>query len=70
MALSFISGINENKIIKNQLDSIERGKLSRAVRVLKDSGLYIEYFPNYSMKDIENCIKRNLRVHKANYVFN
>lgn len=69
MALSFISGINENKIIKNQLDSIERGKLSRAVRVLKDSGLYIEYFPNYSMKDIENCIKRNLRVHKANYIF-
>lgn len=69
MAVAFIANVNEGKIIKNQLDAFETQRVERAVQILKESELYIEYFPNYSMKDIENCIKRNLRIHKANYIF-
>jgi replicative DNA helicase len=69
MAIAFISGVSENKIIKNSYDAIEAERIKEAMKVLRESALYIEYFPDYSMKDIENCIKRNLRIHKANYVF-
>lgn len=69
MAIAFISGVPENKIIKNSYDAIEAERIKEAMKVLRESALYIEYFPDYSMKDIENCIKRNLRIHKANYVF-
>lgn len=69
MALAFISQVNESKIIKNQMDALEAERVAKAIQILKESELYIEYFPNYSMKDIENCIKRNLRVHKAKYIF-
>lgn len=68
MAIAFLSGVNENKIIRNEYDAIEAERVAHAMKVLKESELYIEYFPDYSMKDIENCIKRNLRVHKAQYV--
>ena len=69
MAIAFLSGVNENKIIRNEYDAIEAERVAHAMKVLKESELYIEYFPDYSMKDIENCIKRNLRVHKAQMCF-
>ena len=68
MAIAFLSGVNENKIIRNEFDAIEAERVAHAMQVLKESELYIEYFPDYSMKDIENCIKRNLRTHKAQYI--
>ena len=69
MALAFIAGVNENKIIRNTCDAFERQRVEKATQILHEAQLYVEYFPNYSMKDIENCIKRNLRVHKAKYIF-
>lgn len=69
MALSFIGCIPENHIIRNTLSFEEQERLQMAVQILHRSKLYIEYFPDYSLKDIENCIKRNLRVHNATYCF-
>lgn len=69
MALAFISGVSENKIIKNELGFNELERIKKAIQVIKKSKLYIEYFPDYSLKDIENCIKRNLRTHKAQFIF-
>lgn len=69
MALSFIGYIPENHIIRNELSFEEEERLQKAIQILKRSKLYIEYFPDYSLKDIENCIKRNLRVHNAAYCF-
>lgn len=70
MALAFISGIDEDKIINriNDLTFDEVERLKHAVEVFDKAPLVFEYFPNYSMKDIENCIKRNIRVHKAEAV--
>ena len=70
MALAFISGVPENHIIRGEMSFDEIDRVQRAVAIINSSELYIEYFPDYSLKDIENCIKRNLRVHKATYVFN
>lgn len=70
MALAFISGVSENKIIKGEASFEEIERLKKGMKILEESELYVEYFPDYSLKDIENCIKRNHRVHKVNYVFN
>lgn len=69
MALSFIGCVPENHIIRNELSFEEQQRLQMAVQILRRSQLYIEYFPDYSLKDIENCIKRNIRVHHTGYVF-
>lgn len=70
MALSFISGVPENRILEPILLQFdEQDRLKQAVKVLQESALIIEYLPDYSIRDIENCIKRNLRVHKTQAVF-
>lgn len=69
MALSFICGINEDHILEpERMTFEEQERLKKGIKILSESELYIEYFPNYSMKDIENCIKRNIRVHKVQCV--
>lgn len=71
MALAYIGGIPENHILDTSLLNFEeQDRLQKAVGILKRSKLYIEYLPDYSMRDIENCIKRNLRINKVQYVFN
>ena len=69
MALAFVAGVPENHIIRNEMSFDEIERVKKAAKIVKESELYIEYFPNYGIKDVENCIKRNLRVHKVQYVF-
>lgn len=69
MAWSFVSGVPENHILENNYAFGEKERVLKAIQILKESSLYIEYFPDYSMKDIENCIKRNLRTHKVQCIF-
>ena len=70
MALAFISGVPENHILEPDLmDFEEEDRLRKAADILKRSALHIEYLPDYSIRDVENCIKRNLRVHKTQAVF-
>lgn len=69
MAWSFVSGVSETHILENNYAFGERERVLKAIQILKESSLYIEYFPDYSMKDIENCIKRNIVSHKCRVVF-
>ena len=69
MAWSFVAGVPENHILENNYDFGEKERVVKAIQILKEAPLYIEYFPDYSMKDIENCIKRNLRTHKVQAIF-
>ncbi len=70
MALAFLSGVNEEHILRNQYfneDELER--VRTAAGILKVSPLYIEELPDFNMRDIENVIKRNLRQHSIQYIF-
>lgn len=83
MAIACISGVNENKIIDAQdtMTFDEQERVKKAVKILQDtheddkghivpdSPLYFEYLPDYTMRDIENCIRRNIREHKAESIF-
>ena len=70
MCLAFLSGVSENKIVLNQYETEdEYQRVLYAANVLKNSPLYIEEMPDFTMKDVENCIKRSIRTHKVKYVF-
>lgn len=69
MALAFIAGVDESHILDWEFDFGEQQRVEEAAKILMDSPLYIEYLPDYSLKDIENTIKRNIRVRKTQYIF-
>lgn len=69
MALAFLSGVNEEKIISNTCDAIERFQVQRAASILSEAPFYIEVIPDFSVEDIENCIKRNIRLNHTSFVF-
>lgn len=69
MALAFISGVNEEHILSSKCSFKEQERLAKAAEILKNSKLFIESIPDYKIQDIENCIKRNLRINKTHYVF-
>lgn len=68
MALAFLTGINEEKILKHEID-FNDSRLQEAVKVLQESQLYIEVLPDFTVKDVENTIKRNIRVNHVTHVF-
>lgn len=71
MAIAFVSGIPENKIIShlNDLTFEKKERVKKAERLIEEGSIWFEYMPDYSMKDVENCIKRNIRVRKVCAVF-
>lgn len=69
MALAFIADVSEDLILEpGRLSFEEAERVKQAIEILHRSDLYMEYLPDYSLKDIENCIKRNIRVNKTSCV--
>jgi replicative DNA helicase len=47
----------------------EEERVLEAARLLSESPIYIEELPDFSLQDIENTIKKNIRDHDVKYVF-
>ena len=43
--------------------------MRKAAQILKNSPLFIEELPDFSLKDVEDKIKKNIRDHEVKYVF-
>lgn len=69
MALAFISGVNEDHIVRGHYDFDELDRVIQAGRILEKASIQIECMPDFSLKDIENNIKRNIREKKCSYIF-
>lgn len=69
MFLSFLSGVNEEHILKGKYEQDEYERICTAATILKDSPLYVEEIPDYSLLDIENAIKKGIRDYGIKYVF-
>ncbi len=69
MALAFIADVNEEHILSHRYDFNEYERVKKAAEILKTSPIYIEELPDFNLKDIENTIKRNIRVNECQYVF-
>ena len=70
MMLAFLSEVNEEHILNGQYIGDEEDRVREAARILKESPLYIEELPDFSLKDVEDKIKKNIRDNDIKYVFN
>ena len=69
MMLAFLSCVNEEHILNGSYEGDELERVRKAGEILRDSPLYIEELPDFSLKDVENKIKKNLRDRGIKYVF-
>lgn len=68
MMLSFLSCVNEEHILNWRFEGDEERRVREASELLKEMPLYVEVIPDFSLQDIENCIKRHIRDHNVSYV--
>ena len=68
MMLAFLSNVNEEKILNGWYEGDEEERVREAARILSESLLYIEELPDFSLKDVEDRIKKNIRDHDVKYV--
>ena len=69
MMLAFLSNVPEDHILNGQYEGDEEDRVREAAKILKDSPIYIEEMPDFSLQDVENTIKKNIRDHDVKYIF-
>ena len=69
MMLAFLSNVNEEHILNGEYEGDEEERVREAARILAASPIYVEELPDFSLQDVENKIKKNLRDHDIKYVF-
>lgn len=68
MMLAFLSSVDEDHILNGRYEGDEEERIIEAARILKESPLYVEVLPDFSLQDIEDKIKKNIRDHDVKYV--
>ena len=69
MMLAFLSNVNEEHILNGEYVGDEEHRVLQAAEILSNSPLYVEELPDFSLKDVEDKIKKNIRDHDVKYVF-
>ena len=68
MMLAFLACVNEDHILNGKYEGDEEARVREAARILLESPIYIEVLPDFSLQDVEDTIKRNIRDHDVKYV--
>lgn len=68
MLLAFIADIDEEKLLESKLSFEEIERLKTAIHVLETSPLYVVSCPDFSLTDIENIIKINIKKYNIKYI--
>lgn len=69
MMWAFLSNVNEDHILNNSYEEGEEERVKEAIKILQDSKIYIVELPDFSLKDVENLIKKNIRENGVKYIF-
>lgn len=69
MSIAFLSGVNEEHIQYGSYEPGEWERVLHAAEILKNSKLYFESLPDFSLQDIENVIKKGILEYDVQYVF-
>lgn len=69
MLLAFVAQVDEDHIKKNRYEFDEEQRVREAAAIIQAQPLYVEIIPDFSLKDIENLIKRSIRMFGTKYVF-
>ena len=68
MMLAFLSNVNEEHILNGSYVEDEEERVREAGNILLNSPLYIEELPDFSLQDVENLIKKNIRDKDVRYI--
>lgn len=68
MMLAFLSNVNEEHILNGYYEDGEEERVLKAAELLEEAPLYVEELPDFSLQDVENKIKKNLREHGVRYI--
>jgi len=69
MMLAFLSSVNEEHILNGKYEGDELDRVRKAAEILKKSPIYVEELPDFSIQDIEDKIRKNIRENNVKYVF-
>jgi replicative DNA helicase len=69
MMVAFLSAVDEEHILNNKYIGDEKERVAKAIELLKTSPIYIVELPDFSLADVENVIKQNIRQNGVKYVF-
>lgn len=69
VAIAYISGVDEEKILYNDLTPEEQTIVERAAEILENSPIWLEQLPNFNVKDIEQTIEKNVVINGVEYVY-
>lgn len=69
IAIAYISGVDEEKILYNDLTPDEQERVRKAAEVLENSPIWFEQLPNFNVKDIEQTIEKNVVLNGAEYIY-
>lgn len=67
MMLAFLACVNEDHILNGKYEGDEEERVIEAARILSESPIYIEVLPDFSLQDVEDKIKKNIREHDILY---
>lgn len=68
MMLAFLSNVNEEHILNGRYLEGEKDRVIYAAEILSRSNLWIEELPDFSLKDVENKIRKYIRERGIKYV--
>lgn len=68
MIVSFIADVEEDKILTSNATFDELARIERAIQIIEKSPLYIVTCPDFSLQDIENIIKINIKKYDIKYI--
>lgn len=68
MMVAFLADVDEDHILNGKYEGNEEERVQEAIQLIKDSPLYIEMMPDFSLQDIENTIIKNIRDRDVTYV--
>lgn len=69
MMIAFLSGVDEEHLLTGAYEEGEWDRAMYAADILKHGKIYFEALPDFSLQDIENVIKKNIRDNNVQYVF-
>lgn len=67
--LCFLSGVNEEHIINGRYVNDEEERVLKAAQLIAESPLYVEEMMDFSLQDVENVVKKNIRENGVKYIF-
>ena len=69
MFLSFLSNVDEAHILNGYYVGNEEERVLKAAKILEQAPLYIEELLDFSLQDVENVIRKNIRERGVKLVF-